>query len=314
MTRTTTRLKQLIASGGSILPSCFDPLSSRIAEVAGFPAVHLTGMGVEATLLGSPDLGLLSMSELVAHVGRITAAIEVPLLADIDTGFGSVLNVQRTIREMERAGAAGVHIEDQALPKHCPVVPGRAVVGRVEALDRVKAALDARRDPDFVIVARTDADTISIGETIDRCNLFLEAGADMVMPILVEVDGQPYAKLSPEAQMQLAKHVTSSIGGPVMNMGGRPPKGHSAQDLFAAGYDLLIFGCALPASANAMLAALREVAQTGQCSSAIETNPGPYWDTLELMRAVKLDEHLAFEQAFSHPDASARPPHTKTTA
>ena len=102
MERMTTRLRRLIADGRPVLPSCFDPLSARLAEIAGFEAVHLTGLGVEATLLGSPDLGLISMSELAAHTARMTAAVGIPLLADIDTGFGGVHNIRRTIRDMLR--------------------------------------------------------------------------------------------------------------------------------------------------------------------------------------------------------------------
>jgi methylisocitrate lyase len=295
----TTVLKEAIAAGGTIAPSCFDPLSAKLAQLAGFRAAHLTGMGVEATLLGSPDVGLVSMSELVEHVARITGAIDIPLLADIDTGFGSVLNVQRTIREMQRAGAAGVHIEDQALPKHCPVLPVRKVVSREAALDRLKAALDARTDPDFVIVARTDADVISIDEAIERCNMFLEAGADMVMPLHMSVEGKSYGALAPDEQMAVARRLTSAIDGPVMNMGGRPPKGYNAQDMLNAGFSLLIFGCALPAAANAMAAGFRELMETGNCSRLIEDTPGPYWDTYKLMQAVGLDEHMEAEARYS---------------
>ena len=299
MRRMTTSLREAIAAGGTIAPSCFDPLSARLAELAGFRAVHLTGMGVEATLLGSPDVGLLSMSELVEHAARITGAIGIPLLADIDTGFGSVLNVQRTIREMQRAGAAGIHIEDQALPKHCPVLPTRKVVSREAALDRLKAALDARTDPDFVIVGRTDADMISLDEVIERCNLFLEAGADMVMPLYSVVDGKPYGSLAPDEQMAVVRRLTSEIAGPVMNMGGRPPKGYNANDLIDAGFRLVIFGCALPAAVNAMAAGFRELIETGNCTGLMDTVPGPYWDTLRLMQAVGLDEHVEVEQRYS---------------
>ena len=299
MVKATTALRQLIAQGEGIIPSCFDPLSARLAEVAGFPAVHLTGMGVEATLFGAPDLGLLGMSEIVEHVARITSAIDVPLLADIDTGYGGVLNVQRTIREMERAGAAGIHIEDQALPKHCPVLPGRGVVGRGEALDRLKAALDARTDPDFVIVARTDGDTVSIDEAIERSNLFLEAGADLVMPIFMLVDGIPYGTLAPDAQMAIIHRITSEIDGPVLNMGGRPPKGYSAHDMLDAGFSLVIFGSALPAAANAMSAIFREIRATGNSVQSQAGNPGPYWDTLALMRDLHLEDFVAAETRYA---------------
>ena len=161
----------------------------------------MTGLGVEATQLGAPDLGLLTMSEIADHAARMASALDIPIFADIDTGFGGVLNVGRTIRAMERGRRLrGVHIEDQALPKRCPLLAGRKVVSRGAGVDRLKAALDARTDPDFVIVARTDADTISFNETIDRANLYMETGADMVMPIIMAIDGTAYFSLPPEEQ------------------------------------------------------------------------------------------------------------------
>ena len=299
MNRTTATLRQGIIEGRLLMPSCYDSMSARLAEVVGFKAAHLSGLAVEATLLGAPDLGLLSMSELVAHVARITSTIGVPLLVDVDTGFGGVLNVQRTIREMERAGAGGIHIEDQALPKHCPLLPGRAVVSRGEALDRIKAALDARTDPDFVIIARTDADTISFEETVERANLYLEAGADAVMPQLMLVEGRSLGSFPPEEQMAWIRRLAAAIEGPVMNMGGRPPEGYTVGDLFDAGMSIVIFSAALPAAANAIVASYRDVLETGSCVKAISDNPGPYWDSLALMREMHLDRYVEAEQKYS---------------
>jgi 2-methylisocitrate lyase-like PEP mutase family enzyme len=257
-------LRNELASGMVVAAGCFDAFSARLAQLAGFRAIHMTGLGVEASQLGAPDLGLMSMTEICGHAARMAEATNIPILADIDTGFGGVLNVGRTIREMERAGIAGVHIEDQALPKHCPLLTGRKVVGRGEAIDRLKAALDARTDPDFVIVARTDADTISFQEVIDRSNLFLEEGADMVMPVIMQVERQSYFSLPADEQMEWARRMIAAIDGPVMNMGGSPPPGYTTDDLADAGYAFTMYAAsALSAAANAMADLFKTIHETG---------------------------------------------------
>lgn len=298
--RMTTLLRQELANGMVVAAGCFDALSARLAQQAGFRALHMTGLGVEASQLGAPDLGLMSMTEICGHSARMTEATDIPILADIDTGFGGVLNVGRTIREMERAGIAGVHIEDQAVPKHCPLLAGRRVVGRQEAVDRLKGALDARTDPDFVIVARTDADIISFQEVIDRSNLFLEEGADMVMPIIMEVEGQSYFGLSGHGQMDWARRVIDAIDGPVMNMGSGPPPGFTTDDLARAGFAFTMYAAsALSAAANAMSELFKTMRETGSDAAYWARNPGPYSSALELMRLARLDQFSAIEARYS---------------
>jgi 2-methylisocitrate lyase-like PEP mutase family enzyme len=291
--RPTTRLRRLLDGGLVVAAGCFDPVSARLAELAGFEAVHLSGLAMEATQIGAPDLGLLTLTELASHAARIAATIDIPILADVDTGFGGVLNVSRTIREMERAGVAGVHIEDQALPKHCPLLAGRSVVDRPEALARIRAACDARTDPDFVIVARTDADTISFAEVVDRSNLYLEAGADMVMPMMTEVDGRRFASFTPDEQMALLRRLVSAIDGPVMGTGAAPPLGYSTADLAEAGLAFVMFAtAALTAAANAMADVFAEIRETG----TVARRDGPYSDPIDLMKALHLDDYVTLEQ------------------
>ena len=298
--RPTTRLRQLLAGEMVVAPGVFDALSARLAQLAGFAAVHMTGLGVEASQLGAPDLGLMTMTEIAQHAARIVAAIDIPVMADIDTGFGGVLNVQRTIREMQRAGVAGVHIEDQALPKHCPLLAGRKVVPRNEAVDRVKAALDARTDPDFVIVARSDADTISFDELVERCNLFLAAGADLAMPVLMTVKGGSLFGLPPDEQMAWHRKLVAAIDGPVMGMGAGAPRGYTHHDLAAAGYRLMMYSAdALGAAANAMAALFAEIMSTGSATAYTDANPGPYADALALMSAARLDEYVETERRYA---------------
>lgn len=241
------------------------------------------------------------MTEIARIASRIAEAISIPILADIDTGFGGVLNVGRTIREMERAGVAGVHIEDQALPKHCPMLVGRDVVSRGEAIDRIKAALDARTDPDLVVVARTDADIVSISEVVERCNLYLEAGVDLVMPVTSVVDGKSYFDLSPDDQMALLAELPKRIEGPVMHMGSGPPKGYTNADLAKAGYALTMsVMSAVGAAANAMAAIYREIMTTGTDAGYIEARPGPFFDPVALMKAARLDEFVDLEKRYGH--------------
>ena len=297
--RMTTRLRALLRDGMVVAPGCFDPLSARLAQLAGFEAIQMTGLGVEAAQLAAPDLGLLTMREIADHAARMAAAIDIPVIADIDAGFGGVLNVQRTIREMERAGVAGVHLEDQTQPKHCPLLAGRSVVSREAALDRLKAALDARTDSDFVIAARTDADTISFAELVDRSNLLLEAGADLAMPILMSVEGGSFFALSPDEQMAWSRKLVGAIDGPVMNMGSGPPPGYTNADMADAGYKILMYSAtALGVAANAMAALFRDMRERGTDQLFVAANPGPYHDPLALMRAARLDEFVAAERRY----------------
>ncbi len=155
--------------------------SALLAERAGFRALYLSGAGVANASFGLPDLGITQLSDVVEDAGRITAATDVPLLVDVDTGWGSAFNISRTVRDMERAGVAAIHLEDQVQSKRCGHRPNKALVSAAEMSDRVKAAVDARTDPDFVFMARTDAHASEgMQAAIDRANAYVEAGADAI--------------------------------------------------------------------------------------------------------------------------------------
>ena len=216
--RATHMLRQALVDGPVVAAGCFDPLSARLAEHVGFGALHVTGSGVEATQLGAPDLGLLTLSELAAHTARIAAAVDIPMICDVDTGFGGVDNIMRTVRELERSGVAGIHIEDQSFPKKSPLLDGRSILPRAEAVGRVQAALAARTDPDFVVVARSDADAISFDEVVTRCNLYLEAGADAAFPMLMSYEGVPLHTLPRDQRIKVQRKLVEEIDGPVMAM------------------------------------------------------------------------------------------------
>jgi len=182
--RSTTRLRELLKSTPLVVPGCYDALSAKVLERAGFPAVYMTGYGTSLALLGLPDAGLATMSEMHLNARYIANAVAVPVIADADNGYGNAINVMRTVREYIQTGVAGIHIEDQAIPKRCGHVAGRRVIPIEEAVGKYRAAAAVRRDldPDFVLIARTDARGAhggSLDEAIRRANAYLEAGADL---------------------------------------------------------------------------------------------------------------------------------------
>ena len=176
------RLAARLATGELlVLPGAANALTARVIEDCGFDAAYVTGAGVANTFLGAPDIALLTVTELVAHVAAMASAVDIPLVVDADTGFGGPLNVARTVRALERAGAAAIQLEDQTFPKRCGHFAGTDVVPVVDMLDKLHAALDARDDPQLLIVARTYARTQhGLDEACDRANAYREAGADVL--------------------------------------------------------------------------------------------------------------------------------------
>jgi len=174
--RLRARLRQ---DGMIVAPGAYDGITARLIEQAGFDAVYMTGAGTSATF-GYPDFGLLTMTEMVGNAARIVRAVGVPVIADADTGYGNELNAVRTVREYEQCGVAGIHIEDQVAPKRCGHLDNKEIVPREDFLAKIRAAVHARRDPDFLIIARTDARAVAgFEEAIARANAALQAGADM---------------------------------------------------------------------------------------------------------------------------------------
>jgi carboxyvinyl-carboxyphosphonate phosphorylmutase len=180
--KNSTKMKELLLSDRiAVVPSAYDGLSARVIQEAGFEAIHMTGSGSSACLLGAADLGLATVSEMSTHAKNICLAVDVPVIADADTGYGNVLNVDRTIREFERAGIVGVHIEDQVTPKRCGHLEGKTLISVDEMVGKIGAAVAARTDPDFIIIARTDArELLGMDEAIRRANIYHEAGADCI--------------------------------------------------------------------------------------------------------------------------------------
>ena len=225
--KTTTRLRQLLASDQMIVaPFVMNALHAKIAQSVGFDAVYMTGSGTSAEK-GFPDVGMLTMTEMVGNAKYIANAVDVPVICDADTGYGNPLNVQRTVREYEAAGVAGIHIEDQMFPKKCGFFDGKQVIPSEEMVHKIHAALDARADPDFVVIARCDAYAVTGWEdTVRRCKEYNDAGADMVFVdgIKSEEDLQAYAKDLPN----LSRMYNGDL--------------FSTQEVAALGYKLMICG------------------------------------------------------------------------
>ena len=181
--RSTTKLRQLLQDKGTVwIPGAYDVLSAKMIEQAGFDAVLMSGFGVAASFLGQPDAELYTMTENLTLLRNASAAISIPIMGDADTGYGNAINVMRTMREFEAAGVASISIEDQVSPKKCPAVSDQtSIISLEEGVSKIRAAVAARRDPDLVIIARTDARNED--EAIQRAKAYVAAGADLIKPI-----------------------------------------------------------------------------------------------------------------------------------
>ena len=202
MKKTKMLRKALAEEELLVLMGAYDGASARAVEQAGFKAVFIGGFGTSASVLGKPDVGLLTMTEMVTHARNIASAVSIPVLADAEAGYGGISNIQRTVREFERAGVAGIFIEDQMHPVMCGGLRKfKRIISQDEMLVKIRAALESREDPDFLIAARTDSDIVSVDEQIKRCNAYAEAGADMVMPI--PATRQEFERMSKEIKAPL---------------------------------------------------------------------------------------------------------------
>lgn len=269
-----------------ILPGAGNALTARVIADQGFDAIYVTGAGIANTYLGTPDIGLVTLTELVSTVSAISEISDLPLVVDIDTGFGNAINTQRTVRMVERAGAAAMQLEDQVFPKKCGHFAGKAVIPVEEAVSKVKAAVDARDDPNTLIIARTDARAIlGLEAALDRAEAFVEAGADMTFveaPTSVE-------------EMQA---ITARLSVPqVANMvvGGRTPLTPQA-DLAQIGFSLVLYAnTPLQAAMRAMSDVLGALKADGDVSGVIDKLA----DFKERQRLVNKDAYDQLEARYS---------------
>ena len=285
------RLRELLNSGRTIVaPGAFGPLAARLVEEAGFDAVYMTGFGTSAALLGRPDVGLLTMTEMADNAARIAACVDIPLLADADTGYGNPLNVIRTVGVYEAAGVAGLHIEDQVAPKKCGHMEGKQVIAASEMAQKVRAAVEARTDPDFVVVARTDARAVEgLEAALDRGRRYRDAGADA---LFIEA-------LVSEAEVEAAAAAFHDV--PLLfnwaEGGKTPPVGLSR--LTELGYRIVIFPVAtLLAATAAMRGVLAEIAVAGTPAAQL----GNFPSFGEFNEFIGLPEVREAEQRYTAPE------------
>ena len=269
-----------------VAPGSYDCITARLVEQAGFPATYVTGSGVSLSALGAPDVALMSFDEVMDRVKRIADSVSIPIIADVDTGYGGPLNIARTVMEMERSGVSAIQLEDQAWPKKCGHEPGRKLVSVEEMCGRLKAAADVRRDPDFIIIARTDARSdLGIEAALERGARFAEAGADVVF---VE---------SPESEEEMAR-VARTISAPTLvNMveGGRTPLLPASQ-LEALGFRLAIYPNSLTRLFGKvgadLMQCLRRDGHTQNMSNTMLDHRA-LWDLFDYPRWVETENRLS---------------------
>src|SRR5438477_12740380 len=229
--RVTTMFRQLIAKGTVIMPGVPNAAMARQVERAGFDAVYISGAGMANATAGVPDIGLLTMTEVVKLAGYVAKAVAIPAIVDADTGFGGAENVARTIQELEKAGLAGCHIEDQEFPKRCGHLAGKSIVDLEEMVGKIKAAVAARRDPDFMIIARTDARAVEgFDRAIERADEYLAAGADAIFPEALE-SADEFRDFAKAIDLPLLANMTEFGKSPLLTF----------QQLADFGYRMVIF-------------------------------------------------------------------------
>ena len=282
------RLREALAEGEPVFaPGAYDALSARLVAEAGFPAVYMTGFGAAASLLGRPDVGLLTMTEMVDQARRMVDAVDVPVIADADTGYGNPLNVVRTVRAYEQAGVAALHLEDQVAPKRCGHIEGKQVVSADDMVAKLRAAVAARTDPNLVLIARTDALAVEgIDAAVDRARRYHEAGADV---LFVEAPGS-------EVEVETVAHQLAGV--PLLFNwveGGRTPP-PPVDRLRELGFRIVIFPVsALLAVTKALREFLHALNEAGSPESIQDrvTSFGDFLDFIGLSEVRELESRFS---------------------
>ena len=285
--RTTTKFRQLLQQPGIIqAPGAYDCLTAKLIQQAGFPAVYMTGAGTSVAQLGYADLGLATMSDMISNAGSIADILDVPLIADADTGYGGILNVRRTIRQYERAGVAAIHIEDQEMPKRCGHLDDKKVVSTEDMVQKIRAAVDARTDDDFTIIVRTDSIAVTGWEAaMNRCEEYIKAGA---AALFVE------ALRTPEEVEQVAKNISVPLLYNFVESGKSPLL--SASELEKFGFKIVIYpGSALLSVTHVVQKVMAQLKETGTTAHIMDNMV-----TLEAcFEAVGLSSLLAEDARFA---------------
>jgi carboxyvinyl-carboxyphosphonate phosphorylmutase len=276
-----------------VAPGCYDAFSAKLVADTGFEAAYLTGYGSAASILGKPDLGLLTMTEMIDHARRVAAAVTIPVIADADTGYGNVLNVYRTVQEYARAGVAAIQLEDQQAPKKCGHTQGKTLISKEEHAQKIKAAREARGNSDLVIIARTDARAVTgFEDALDRCQAYVRAGADVIF----------FEAPQSQAEIKLVRQKIKDI--PLLiNMveHGKTPLIHN-RELEEIGYNIVIYPLTtLMTAALAIKQVLTALHQAGSTHQLLDQMV----DFQEICRLVGFPEYYALSARFAAAPANA---------
>ena len=285
--KSSRRLRELLAQPDILVaPGAVDAITARLVEEAGFSAVYATGAGIANAQLALPDIGLLSFGEIVGQIRRIVQAVNIPVIADADEGYGSPLNVRRTVQEYERAGVGAIQIEDQASPKKCGHFDGKEVIPAEEMVQKIRAALDARDDPDLVLIARTDSlATDGYAEAVRRARLYAASGADVIF-VEAPVNREEIELLPKEVRAPLLFNHTEGAKSPIL----------SSVELQQFGYKIVIFP-------NTLLRISMRAVQSALAVLNAENSSQPLmpqmmsWD--ERQRLVRLPEYQKLDEEYS---------------
>jgi 2-methylisocitrate lyase-like PEP mutase family enzyme len=278
--KATTRLRQMLNSSGMVVaPFVVNALHAKVAHATGFEAVYMTGAGTAAER-GFPDVGLITQTEMVQNARYIVKSVPVPVVCDADTGYGNPINVLRTVREYEDAGVAGIHIEDQVFPKKCGFLEGKLVIPQQEMVQKIRAALDARTDPDFLVIARCDAYAVTGWEdTVRRCRAYAEAGADMVFVDGIKKVDDLYA------YARDLEDLPKLYNGDLL----------STQEVEKLGYKLMICGRTIWLVYKAVKEAYEELRDTGQVNAERAV------DRSEVLNLLGLQDTYELERKYGVP-------------
>lgn len=281
------KLREMLNSGKLIMaPGAYDVWSAKMIQEAGFEAVYMTGYGVSASVIGKPDIGIMTFTEVATMAHNMAMAIDVPLIADCDTGFGNALNVMRCVQEFETAGVAAIQLEDQLMPKRCGHMEGKVLIPMDDMVAKIRAAVAARKDPDFVIIARTDARAVyGLDEAISRAKAYVEAGADVIF-------------LEAPQSVEEVKTVAATLKIPLLsNMveKGKTPL-FSREELQEMGYSIVIYPVtALYAATKHVMETLKVLKDSGRIAETV-----PYCcDFPTFNKMINLAELRALEKSFS---------------
>ena len=289
--RPTTQFRRLLQQPGIIMaPGAYDCLTAKLIETAGFPAVYMTGAGTSVARLGYPDLALATMTEMRDNAAAIAAIVDIPVIADADTGYGGILNVRRTIRQYERSGVAALHLEDQESPKRCGHLNDKRVIPLADMLPKIRAAVDARTDDDFTIIVRTDALAVTgWDDAINRCQEYINAGADALFVEALRTPDE-VARAARELDIPLLYNYVETGKSPLL----------SAHELERLGFKIVIFpASALLTATQAVRQTLAALKQQGTTAHLLE-NMTSLQDCFE---AVGLSDMLAADARYASPAA-----------